>query len=69
MAYDFAKLDVEAAVEAWPTLAANDAEINQLFEIPELRQKAILESTTKYIDHDALRRQLAAAEARLAANS
>jgi glycerol-1-phosphate dehydrogenase [NAD(P)+] len=58
LAFDFEKLDVEAAVKAWPTLAENDAEINQLFEIPELRRKAILESTTKYIDHDALRTQL-----------
>jgi glycerol-1-phosphate dehydrogenase [NAD(P)+] len=58
MAYDFERLDIEAAVSAWPTLAASDREINELFDIPELRGKAILESTTKYIDHDALRRQL-----------
>jgi glycerol-1-phosphate dehydrogenase [NAD(P)+] len=58
MAFDFARLDIDAAVKAWPTLAENDAEINQLFEIPELRQKAILESTTKYVDHDALREHL-----------
>ena len=58
LAYDFEKLDVDAAVNAWPTLAENDAEIDELFEIPELRQKAILESTTKYIDHEALRVQL-----------
>jgi glycerol-1-phosphate dehydrogenase [NAD(P)+] len=58
LAYDFEKLDVDAAVKAWPTLAENDSEIGKLFEIPELRGKAILESTTKYIDHDALRAQL-----------
>jgi glycerol-1-phosphate dehydrogenase [NAD(P)+] len=58
LAYDFEKLNVDAAVKAWPTLAESDAEINALFEIPELRQKAILESTTKYVDHDALRTQL-----------
>ncbi len=58
MAYDFSQLDVEAAVSGWPNLAANDQEINALFETPELRRKAILESTTKYIDHDALRTQL-----------
>jgi glycerol-1-phosphate dehydrogenase [NAD(P)+] len=56
--YDFHKLNVDAAVKAWPTKAENDAEINKLFEIHELRQKAILESTTKYIDHAALRTQL-----------
>jgi glycerol-1-phosphate dehydrogenase [NAD(P)+] len=58
LAHDFERLDVEAAVAAWPTLEANDAEIAELFEIPELRGKAVLESTTKYIDHDALRTQL-----------
>ncbi|HEX4414074.1 MAG TPA: sn-glycerol-1-phosphate dehydrogenase [Lacipirellulaceae bacterium] len=58
LARDFEQLDVDAAVKAWPTQAENDAEIEMLFEIPELRQKAILESTTKYIDHAALREQL-----------
>jgi glycerol-1-phosphate dehydrogenase [NAD(P)+] len=58
LARDISQLDVEAAVAAWPTPEANDEEINKLFEIPELRQKAILESTTKYIDHAALRAQL-----------
>jgi glycerol-1-phosphate dehydrogenase [NAD(P)+] len=58
LAYDMSRLDIDAAVAAWPTLAVNDENINQLFEIPELRQKAILESTTKYIDHAALRTQL-----------
>lgn len=58
LAYDFEKLDIDAAVKAWPTLPENDAEINELFEIPELRGKAILESTTKYIDHATLRQQL-----------
>jgi glycerol-1-phosphate dehydrogenase [NAD(P)+] len=58
LAYDFEKLDVVAAVKAWPTPAENDAEIGKLFEIPELRKKAILESTSKYIDHDTLRTQL-----------
>ena len=58
LAYDFEKLDVESAVAAWPTIEANSAEVNGLFEIPELRGKAILESTTKYIDHDALRLKL-----------
>ncbi len=58
LAHDFEKMDVDASVKAWPTLAENDAEIGKLFEIPELRQKAILESTTKYVDHDALRKQL-----------
>ncbi len=58
MARDLEQLDADAAVNAWPTLAENNEEINQLFEIPELRRKAILESTTKYVDRDALRTQL-----------
>lgn len=58
MAFDFENLDVDAAVGAWPTLAENDWEISALFEIPELRRKAILESAAKYIDHAALRTQL-----------
>lgn len=58
LARDLTQLDVESAVAAWPTLEQNDAEIDLLFEIPELRQKARLESTTKYVDHGALRTQL-----------
>ena len=56
--YDIPQLDVDAAVAAWPSQAENDEAINKLFEIPELRQKATLESTTKYIDHATLRTQL-----------
>lgn len=58
LARDFEQLDVEAAVAAWPTPEQNEAEINELFEIPELRGKAVLESTTKYTDRDGLRAQL-----------
>ena len=58
LARDLTKLNVDAVIAAWPTLEQNDAEIDSLFEIPELRQKAKLESTTKYIDHAALRAQL-----------
>jgi glycerol-1-phosphate dehydrogenase [NAD(P)+] len=57
--HDFENLDVEAAVSAWPTIEANNDEIHALFELPEIEQKAVLESTTKYIDHNALRVQLA----------
>jgi glycerol-1-phosphate dehydrogenase [NAD(P)+] len=57
-ASDLTKLDVDAAVAVWPTLEQNEAEIERLFEIPALREKARLESTTKYVDHAALRAQL-----------
>jgi len=58
LAYDFENLDVEAAVVAWPTIEKNNAEIHALFDLPELERKAVLESTTKYIDHAALRAQM-----------
>jgi glycerol-1-phosphate dehydrogenase [NAD(P)+] len=58
LAYDIEKLDVDAAVAAWPTIDANNAEIHTLFDLPELEKKAVLESTTKYIDRTALRGQL-----------
>jgi glycerol-1-phosphate dehydrogenase [NAD(P)+] len=55
---DLTKLDIDAAVEAWPTKEANDQEINSLFESPELRKKAILESTIKHDVPARVRRQL-----------
>jgi glycerol-1-phosphate dehydrogenase [NAD(P)+] len=58
METDIERLDVEAAVEAWPDAAANRREIAMLFPMPELANKARLESGTKYIDRDALRLQL-----------
>jgi glycerol-1-phosphate dehydrogenase [NAD(P)+] len=58
LAYNFENLDIDTAVSAWPTIDANNAEIHALFELPELERKAVLESTTKYIDHAALRTQL-----------
>jgi glycerol-1-phosphate dehydrogenase [NAD(P)+] len=58
LAFDFDNLNIDDAVSAWPTPATNEQEINALFEIPELRRKAILESGTKYVDHRALRKQL-----------
>lgn len=58
MEVDLTKLDVDAAVSAWPSKEVNDQEINQLFELPELRKKAILESTLKHDDPAVLRAQL-----------
>jgi len=51
-------VDVEAAAAAWPDAAANEREIAALFPIPELADKARLESGVKHIDRDALRTQL-----------
>jgi glycerol-1-phosphate dehydrogenase [NAD(P)+] len=55
---DVARLDVEAAVLAWPDSAVNEREIFALFPLPDLARKAGLESGTKHIDRDALRSQL-----------
>jgi glycerol-1-phosphate dehydrogenase [NAD(P)+] len=52
------RVDVNAAVEAWPDAAANDAEIEELFSIDELRSKARQESAAKLLPRDALRAQL-----------
>jgi glycerol-1-phosphate dehydrogenase [NAD(P)+] len=58
MATDVERLNIEAAVEAWPDAAANEREIETLFPTPELARKARLESGTKHIDREALRQQL-----------
>jgi glycerol-1-phosphate dehydrogenase [NAD(P)+] len=58
MTTDIERLDVEAAVQAWPDSAANDRQIAELFPIPELARKARLESRAKHFDRDALRSQL-----------
>jgi glycerol-1-phosphate dehydrogenase [NAD(P)+] len=52
------KLDVDRAVRAWPARRAVEEEIAELFPVPELRRKALLESGEKYIDRDALRTHL-----------
>jgi glycerol-1-phosphate dehydrogenase [NAD(P)+] len=58
MQTDFDQLDVDVAVSAWPTAAANEREIAELFPGAELRRKALLESGMKHVDRDALRSQL-----------
>jgi glycerol-1-phosphate dehydrogenase [NAD(P)+] len=55
---DLEKLDIDRAVNVWPTLDAVEDEIGELFPVAELRRKALLESREKYVDRDALRSQL-----------
>jgi glycerol-1-phosphate dehydrogenase [NAD(P)+] len=55
---DFERIDVEAAVAAWPDAAANEREVAELFPSEELRRKALLESGIKHVDREALRAQL-----------
>ena len=52
------RLDVDAAVAAWPDAAAMEQEIGFLFTIDELAQKAREESTAKQPDPQSLRAQL-----------
>jgi glycerol-1-phosphate dehydrogenase [NAD(P)+] len=52
------KLDIDRAVNVWPTLSAVEEEIAELFPVAELRRKALLESGEKYIDRDVLRSHL-----------
>ena len=52
------KLDIDDAVARWPTWPQTERRIGELFEIAELREKAILESKAKYIDADDVRQQL-----------
>ena len=58
MAYDFANLDIDAAVKAWPTLRRTTRRFTQLFEIAGAATKGDPRKQTKYIDRDALRKQL-----------
>jgi glycerol-1-phosphate dehydrogenase [NAD(P)+] len=51
-------LDVDAAVAQWPTWEELAAEITGLYDIDEIREKALLEAKTKYITAEALAAEL-----------
>ena len=51
-------LDVEAAAAAWPTWEEQAEEIRSLYDIAEIREKALEEARAKYIDKDAVKAQL-----------
>lgn len=55
---DFARLDVEAAVSAWPSWELVDARIVELFGSEALAKKSLEESRAKHPSTDALRGQL-----------
>lgn len=58
LSHDLAGLDADAAVEAWPDVAANEREIAELFPLPDLRRKALLESRIKYAERETLHSEL-----------
>ncbi len=55
---DFTRLDVAEAVSHWPDWKEMEASIRALYEVAEIREKAIEESRAKYIARDALAEQL-----------
>lgn len=58
LAQPIESLDVAAAVSRWPDWNETERSIRSLFDIPELRDKAIEESRIKHIDREALTAQL-----------
>jgi len=58
VARDIARLDVEAAVAAWPSLEAHQKRILELFGPGGLERRANDETRAKYVSGDALRAQL-----------
>ena len=58
LSMDIKGFDIEAAVNAWPTLAQLEAQIHALFETEALQRRAIDETKHKYVSKDELRKQL-----------
>lgn len=52
------RLDVEAAVEKWPTLEAQLKEIDEMFAGTEIHPFAVAQTTDKYVTKEELREQL-----------
>lgn len=51
-------VDVENCIARWPTLEQMKAEIERLFDQPAIRDKALLESSTKHVSREQLRVEL-----------
>jgi len=54
----FDQLDVERALDRWPSWTTGEESIRNLFTIEELRDKAIEETRAKYVEAGELREQL-----------
>jgi glycerol-1-phosphate dehydrogenase [NAD(P)+] len=52
------RIDVDAAVAAWPEWSELEKEIASVYDVEEIREKATEESKAKYADKDAVREQL-----------
>jgi glycerol-1-phosphate dehydrogenase [NAD(P)+] len=55
---DLHKLDIDAAVRAWPSMSELEQNANKLFGAGALEKRAIEETRAKYVSGDALRVQL-----------
>lgn len=55
---DLDGLDESSLAVSWPNSVANDREIFELFDVPQLAEKARLESSEKLVSYQALRSQL-----------
>ncbi|AHY48313.1 Glycerol dehydrogenase-related enzyme (plasmid) [Rubrobacter radiotolerans] len=58
LARDLARLDVEAAVSAWPSWPEVEERVRALHTLPELERAAVEQSRAKYVGADALRERL-----------
>ena len=58
LAMDLERLDIEAAVNAWPSLEQLESRIRTLFDTEALQRRAIDETRGKYVSKDVLRAQL-----------
>jgi glycerol-1-phosphate dehydrogenase [NAD(P)+] len=58
LAMDLKSFDIEAAVNAWPSLEQLESRIRTLFDTEALQRRAIDETRGKYVSKDLLRTQL-----------
>ena len=58
LSMDLKRFDVEAAVNAWPSLEELESRIRRLFDTEALQRRAIGETRGKYVSKDVLRLQL-----------
>ena len=58
LAMDLKSFDIEAAVNAWPSLEQLESRIRALFDTEALQRRAIDETRGKYVSKDLLRTQL-----------
>lgn len=58
LAMDLKSFNIEAAVDAWPSLQQLETRIRTLFDTEALQRRAIDETTAKYVSKDVLRTQL-----------